>query len=39
MGFHVIRVGYIQMVDDWPGVQALIMQAVARGLHLAKKKS
>jgi very-short-patch-repair endonuclease len=38
-GFHVIRVGYIQMVDDWPGVQALIMQAVARGLHLAKKKS
>lgn len=33
LGYHVIRVGYIQMIDDWPGVQSLIMQAVAQGLH------
>ncbi|MFK4835005.1 endonuclease domain-containing protein [Microbacterium sp. ZW T2_14] len=36
MGYHVIRVGYIQVAEDWPGVQALIMQAVAQGLHLAE---
>lgn len=35
MGYHVIRVGYLQMMEDWPGVQLLIMQAVAAGLHLA----
>ncbi|MFB7891782.1 endonuclease domain-containing protein [Microbacterium sp. NPDC056044] len=35
MGYHVIRVGFIQVTEDWPGVQALIMQAVAQGLHLA----
>lgn len=35
MGYHVIRVGYTQVMEDWPGVQALIMQAVAQGLHLA----
>jgi very-short-patch-repair endonuclease len=34
-GYHVIRVGYLQMVEDWPSVQALIMNAVAQGLHLA----
>ena len=34
-GYHVIRVGYIQMVEDWPAVQSLIMNAVAQGLHLA----
>jgi very-short-patch-repair endonuclease len=34
-GFHVIRVGYDQVVNDWPSVQAMIMGAVARGLHLA----
>ncbi len=32
-GYHIIRVGYDQVVYDWPGVQALIMQAVAQGLH------
>lgn len=36
MGYHVIRVGYIQIVEDWPGVQLLVMQAVAQGLHLAR---
>lgn len=33
MGFHVIRVGYRQMVDGWPEVQDRIMRAVAAGLH------
>lgn len=35
-GYHVIRVGYTQVVDDWPTVQDLVMQAVAQGLHLAR---
>lgn len=34
-GYHVIRVGFDQMVNDWPAVQQLIMQAVAQGLHRA----
>ena len=34
-GFHVIRVGYGQVIDDWPQVQDLIMRAVAQGLHRA----
>jgi very-short-patch-repair endonuclease len=34
-GYFVIRVGYSQMVDDWPSVQALIMTAIAQKLHLA----
>jgi very-short-patch-repair endonuclease len=37
MGYHVIRVGYIEMIEDWPAVQALIMQAVAQGLHLRRR--
>ena len=37
-GYHVIRVGYLQVVEDWPGVQTLIMQAVAQGLHLAETR-
>jgi very-short-patch-repair endonuclease len=36
MGYHVIRVGYAQMINDWPGVQDLIMRAVAQRLHLAR---
>jgi very-short-patch-repair endonuclease len=35
LGYHVIRVGYAAMVEDWPAVQARIMRAVAQGLHLA----
>lgn len=35
LGYHVIRVGYRQVVHDWPGVQDLIMRAVAQGLHRA----
>ncbi|QEW01754.1 endonuclease domain-containing protein [Microbacterium lushaniae] len=34
-GYHVIRVGYAQVVGDWPGVQDVIMRAVAQGLHRA----
>ena len=34
-GFHVIRVGYGQVIDDWPHVQDLIMRAVAQGLDRA----
>ncbi|MFG6444409.1 endonuclease domain-containing protein [Microbacterium sp. P07] len=34
-GYFVIRVGYRHIVDDWPGVQMLIMRAVAQGLHRA----
>jgi very-short-patch-repair endonuclease len=35
LGYHVVRVGYHQVMDDWPWVQDLIMRAVAEGLHLA----
>ena len=33
LGYHVIRVGYEQVVNDWPAVQDVIMRAVAQGLH------
>lgn len=32
-GYHVIRVGYRQIVEDWPAVQDLIARAIAQGLH------
>lgn len=35
LGYHVIRVGYRQMIDRWAEVQDSIMRAVAQGLHLA----
>lgn len=35
MGYHVIRVGYAAIIDDWAAVQDRIMRAVAQGLHLA----
>ncbi|TXK11330.1 DUF559 domain-containing protein [Microbacterium saccharophilum] len=35
LGYHVIRVGYGQVIDGWPEVQELIMRAVAQGLHRA----
>lgn len=31
-GYHVIRVGYEQVVHNWPEVQDLILRAVAQGL-------
>jgi very-short-patch-repair endonuclease len=36
LGYHVIRVGYRQMIDRWHEVQDSIMRAVAQGLHLAR---
>lgn len=35
LGYHVIRVGYGQIIDGWPDVQELIMRAIAQGLHRA----
>ncbi|MBM7504847.1 endonuclease domain-containing protein [Agromyces aurantiacus] len=32
-GYQVIRVGYRQVVEDWPAVQEVITRAVAQGLH------
>jgi very-short-patch-repair endonuclease len=36
LGYHVIRVGYGQMIDRWHEVQDSIMRAVAQGLHLPR---
>lgn len=33
-GYHVIRVTYWQLMHDWHTVEALILDAIARGLHL-----
>lgn len=35
-GYHVIRVGYSQVIDDWESVQGVIMLALAQGLHRAR---
>ncbi|MFT4214563.1 MAG: DUF559 domain-containing protein [Microbacterium sp.] len=35
-GYHVLRFTYGQIIDHWPDVQAQIMAAVARGLHLPR---
>ena len=34
-GYHVIRLSYQQIIDDWPAVQDRIVRAVAAGLHRA----
>lgn len=34
-GYHVIRLSYDQVMNQWPRVQAVIMDAVAQGLHRA----
>lgn len=34
-GYHVLRFSYELIMDRWPEVQEVIMNAVARGLHLA----
>lgn len=36
LGYHVIRVTYVQVIDRWPEVQELIMRAIAHGLHRAR---
>lgn len=35
LGYHVVRVGYEQVIHRWHDVQEQIMQAVAQGLHRA----
>ena len=35
-GFTVIRIGYRQVVDEWPQVQEQILRAIAQGLHKAR---
>ncbi len=35
-GYHVIRIGYDQIMNQWAQVQSTIMTAVAQGLHLAR---
>lgn len=37
LGYHVIRISYPQMMNEWPMVQDLIMRAVAQGLHRARR--
>lgn len=37
LGYHVIRVGYAQVVHRWHTVQDTITRAVAQGLHLAAR--
>ncbi|WP_029149247.1 type IV toxin-antitoxin system AbiEi family antitoxin domain-containing protein [Microbacterium indicum] len=34
-GYHVIRVSYRQIMEQWPWVQDQVSRAVAQGLHLA----
>lgn len=36
LGYHVLRFGYQQVINDWPFVQAMIMQAIAQGLRIAR---
>ena len=36
LGYHVIRVGYDQVVNRWHEVQSLVQRAVAQGLHLVR---
>ena len=33
LGYHVIRVTYVQVVERWHEVQDLVQRAVAQGLH------
>ncbi len=35
-GYHVIRIGYDQLMNHWPSVQHRILAAIAQGLHLAR---
>jgi very-short-patch-repair endonuclease len=36
LGYHVVRVGYWQIIDRWHTVQDMIARAVAQGLHRAR---
>lgn len=32
-GYHVIRLDYVQVINEWPQVHDLIVRAIAQGLH------
>lgn len=34
-GYHVIRIGYDQLMNHWPTLQSRILAAIAQGLHRA----
>lgn len=36
LGYHVIRVGYGQVIERWHEVQDVIARAIAQGLHRAR---
>ncbi|MDQ2661402.1 MAG: DUF559 domain-containing protein [Actinomycetota bacterium] len=36
LGYHVIRVGYRQVVERWSSVHDVIVRAVAQGLHRSR---
>ncbi|NLA65239.1 MAG: DUF559 domain-containing protein [Leucobacter sp.] len=36
-GYEIIRVGYVEVMFDWPAVQLKIMQAIGLGMHLKKR--
>ncbi|MDX2375503.1 endonuclease domain-containing protein [Microbacterium sp. LRZ72] len=38
-GYHVIRIGYWQVIERWHEVQDVLMRAVAQGLHRAPASS
>ncbi|MFK0239786.1 endonuclease domain-containing protein [Microbacterium sp. NPDC090281] len=35
-GYHVIRIGYDQLMNQWASVQSRILVAIAQRLHLAR---
>lgn len=36
LGYHVLRLTYAQVMEDWPSVEAAILLMVRRGDHLAR---
>ena len=36
-GYTVIRVGYVQIIDDWHSLQSQLMECIGQGLHLARR--
>lgn len=35
-GYHVIRIGYDQLMNHWASVQGMVLAAVAQRLHVAR---
>jgi very-short-patch-repair endonuclease len=38
-GYHVIRVGYAEVVHGWPAIEREILLAVAQGRHLGRRSA